>query len=471
MNEASPELPAPSIPSGAPDVEAETEPVEVPGPSLPPAVLRAIRDAARAGAGILEPVVPEGCRVAAPALDERSKPIVLSRRDPQKRSALLANEDRAVNGTAIDPTAPAAIDRVRPEPGLFPHVLPADSVPTIRTPTVPDDDIVRRRITIEQWWGQAFADAKLSVADLLPYRVRIAWRVTRELARIRGIVSDYETLESSTIDHPSGRDPWEQPVGLTWDKTMTGKHAYQWEVLKTLSRARFAGDLRGDGRSLALLPPPVYSSYINEQGQVSPDYDPAQDGALRRWLTAVDLVVKRFGMERGAPRDRQQGFYGLRFVFDPAMTRLVWPSRWDIMACEIDLVEEVLKNTIAKGVGHARNEVRDNYGFSDRETQTLINIARTVAQKRVAHDIEEQRAMMVMRLDAIIERAQNALDVRAELLALKAQASVLGLNKGEPEDLAKDFVRVVDKVSRPQITVGATRSLPVHDEDDDETDE
>ena len=472
MREASPELPAdPSSGGPSDDEAAETDQVAARAPSLSPGIMRAIREAARAGAGILEPVVPAGCRVAAPALVPGERPLVISRRNPEQRTALLAVEDRAVNGTALEPTAPAATERVRPERELFPHLLTPDAVPAPKTSNAPDDDIVRRRITIEQWWGQAFADAKLSVEQLLPYRVRLAWRVTRELASIRGIVTDYESLESATIDHVSGRDPWEEPAGLMWDKSMQGKHSYRWEVLHLLSRAKFTEGQRGDGRILALLPPAVHSSYLDESGHVVPDYDPEKDGALRRWLAAVDLVVKRFGMERGSARDRQQGFYGLRFVFEPKMTRLVWPSRWDIMACENDLVEEVLKDTISKGVGHARNELREKYGLTDREVQVLVNIARTVAQKRVAHDIEEQRAVMVMRLDSIIERAQNNLDVRAELLALKAQASVLGLNKGEPEDLAKDFVRAVEKVSRPQISAHATRSLPVHDEDDEERDD
>ena len=61
-------------------------------------------------------------------------------------------------------------------------------------PSGPNGEQVSARVQLERWWGTAFREAKLSLEDLLPYRVRVAWRVTREWQW-----QQYERIEAEVL--------------------------------------------------------------------------------------------------------------------------------------------------------------------------------------------------------------------------------------------------------------------------------
>jgi hypothetical protein len=62
-------------------------------------------------------------------------------------------------------------------------------------------------------------------------------------------------------------------------------------------------------------------------------------------------------------------------------------------------------------------------------------------------EIEEDRAILSMRLEDLIQRSRDALDMRVELGAIKQLAIVQGVTRAEPEDAMSEFARVVRKVT------------------------
>ncbi|MFG0317742.1 MAG: hypothetical protein ACF8XB_10750 [Planctomycetota bacterium JB042] len=353
-----------------------------------------------------------------------------------------------------DDTWPPDFEYEEDPTGLSGAVVPAEDLfPAVREQTAidvppgPDGDAIRKRMALERWWADAFREAKLTPADLHPFRLRVAWRVSREIARMKTIVALDETLERATAERPDGKDPWLEHCGLRYTDGDAKKSSAAWRVLRLHSPGTKAAP---HGRGLGLLPPPVPEEFV-EDGKVVESYDPrskADDEALHRWLEALDIVVRLLGIERGSTENPQQGFLGLRYVLDPETVRASWPTRWEVMAFEFHLIEEVLEELTAHGVQAARRKLRDKYWLVDREVSGLVALARSAAAGRVQADLEELRALMVLRLEDLAERARDSLDTRVELNALKQLAIVQGLSKTEPEDAVRDFVDVVAKVSR-----------------------
>ena len=68
--------------------------------------------------------------------------------------------------------------------------------------------------------------------------------------------------------------------------------------------------------------------------------------------------------------------------------------------------------------------------------------------ERTSLDVEEQRALMIARIQDVMYRSQDALDPRAELMALKLLGQTVGISRAEPEDMKSMFIKVVGQVNK-----------------------
>lgn len=329
------------------------------------------------------------------------------------------------------------------EPDLPPH--PAELQKPVRLAKIRPGNVLdkaaereHQQAQRELLWRRAFAREEATLEELHPYRIRVAWRFAREISRLRGIVSDDESLlEALSKDDFGGRDPWTEETGFT-PTNRGGTASLTKRVLQLLTHDPDL-DTRND-KGLGLLPPRAPDDLV--------DYDPYMDSKLLRFIAACELMRGYLAIDQGSKNDPDQGRYGTVGLLNPAYCRLLWPSRTQIIAWEELLIEETTQSYIEDGYQHTRHHLRDEHGLTKHEVTALIKIARTHTRVRTDGDIEEERSLHILRLENLARRAKEALDLRTELAAMKQIAQVVGLGRTDPEDTLKDFMSVIDSVSK-----------------------
>jgi hypothetical protein len=286
--------------------------------------------------------------------------------------------------------------------------------------------------------------------DGLPLRIMVLWRLARTAAQATGLCAEDETLDQATELSPS---PWFHPF-----KPFTGPT--QQAALRA-ERASRLQRLHAQGDGLPLLPPRD---------------DPE---ALERWCQAASIIAKDIGAER-----TEAARLPLEDLLQPARAARSDVTPEQVMSFEEMMLEECLDLLLDAGDRAAAKHYRDQYGFSNRECQGLIRLAKAQAMKRTAGAIEEKRSLQEARLENYLARAREAMNMGDEMKALVQLARVQGLTRSDPEDQAQEFLDVVRRVARTQdqqtIDAGSVRLLdagrteaveavvlPVHDDAED----
>jgi len=386
----------------------------------------------------------------------------------------------------------------RLEPIHFPTMARRqDSSPPITN----DDDASiapKGREAYEQWMREQFRgmfrQPELSLADLMPYRVRTAWRLVREMARARGAIESDQMLLD--LDEQTGRgqamppemdasttlmyDPWTIPDNLctvapkskTQKSPAEGSDSYMYvRIYHLIKGAEQSLEGKDEYRpyrwvmnaskqsweslhynGLPLLPPPLPLPWIEptRPDQAKEGYDPENkqhDPALFAYITILKGIASAFYMDTGTENDQNAGRYGLAGLLDPWTIRLAFPSKWQIMAFEGMIVEETLSLIVQGGKTAAREKLKNLYGLQPVEINQMIRIAGAKAIELTRADVDEDRSLMIMRLEEAARKAHIATDIRAEISAFKAIAVIQGLARVEPDNVMSDFISVVRQAS------------------------
>lgn len=322
----------------------------------------------------------------------------------------------------------------------------------------------------EQWADEhrrevirrAYAEQDLSLEDLLPYRIRVAWRFVREWGRILGLLLPDESLAEALKPNDSTLatkiDPWQVP-NSPWKAPRNIGHLAYPEVVSTIEKAEtLPEDLcfhRWDYKSekwlsfpgLSILPPPVPPRWWTPDCDISDTYDINHDEALHLYLRAVKDVTTRLYVEQGSQDDLDQGRYGLAGLLEPETLRMAFPTRLQILVWEEMLTEETLDLMLQTSNIATKKELRKRYGLQDREINTLMRLATRLAAGSTSGDVEENRSMMVLRLEEYIRRSRDALDLSSEMKGLKQVSLVQGLGNDEKQDLFAGMMEAVRTVA------------------------
>lgn len=327
--------------------------------------------------------------------------------------------------------------------------------PHLREQLDPKKPAVGSEIWQREMLQKAYAEQNLTLDDLLPYRVRVAWRVVRELGRVKGLVGEEEPLCEALKPNPLCLDPWQVPVAPWVQPRSPNSQQPGFNLLKTILDAEeIAEDLqyhRFDFEAeawkaypgIALLPPPVPIRWWDDQCEIKPEYDVAEDRALILYTKAVELVTKNLYVEQGSDLDADQGRYGLTGLLDIETIRLAFPTRLQILAWEEMLTEEALDLLVDTSIQRTRKLLKQRYGLQAHEITTVLRLAIRLAQLQTSADPEENRSVMVMRLEDYVRRAREAIDMRSEMHGLKQMSIVQGLGNEDKQDL---FANMIDAV-------------------------
>lgn len=360
----------------------------------------------------------------------------------------------------VPPTSEEMLD-------MHPWEVPADQDP------LRNEKVFRDKMTAAL--RQTFEEQNLSLADLLPYRVKAAWRLVRDLARIQKLIAEDETLAEGLAPGKGNEDPWHISAGAM-PEFHNNESVYIKQNLidvfyRSLSlsqdlcywRHDFANNQRLVFPGIAVLPPIVPLKWTTEGDDITDEYDPQEDEGLCLYVRALQVLARRLYIDQGSQKDPAMGRYGLLGLLDPQTIRLCFPSRLHIVAWEEIVIEEALELLVKCGVRGASRELQYRYGLAKHEIESLLKMARVQARKALEGDLEEDRGLMLLRIEDYVKRCQDALDTRAELAGLKQMSQVLGLSKADPEDQLTDFIKIVKNVTDSRKKLPSQKTLPFID--------
>jgi len=159
-------------------------------------------------------------------------------------------------------------------------------------------------------------------------------------------------------------------------------------------------------------------------------------------------LIKKLNLHQGTLRDPHAGRYGLYGLLteDPELYTIAYPTGEDLLHYEARLVEECYNILIEKSVTGLEQHIKLNYNFNTQENLLLCQFASQRSQFRLNYSLDQEKAMILTRLEHIANRAQQSLDIRAELAALKVHAVITGLGKVDPPDEMTTIIDAIDSV-------------------------
>lgn len=331
----------------------------------------------------------------------------------------------------------------------------------------------------------------LTLHDLTMHRVKVAYRIVREIGRHLGTVGDDQTLLQAT--EPRGLyntiTNWECPQN--WRESLPQENriinpssgitqairlAYQcaknhprdcpWQEVRSTvvgEDAAPAEPVTSYMPGVAILPPNPPRRWWNAATQMTlPEYDPTKvdhDPMLARYIRIVEATVSVLGIDQGSIVDRLQGIYGMMGLTDPWLCRLTFPSPGMLLAWESNLIGDVIEQLSDNSIMKVRKNLTETHGFQDHEREALIKMAKSRAVRMTDSSIEEEKSMMILQIESATQRARDQLNPRLEMTGLKLLSVVKGLGKIDPADAVGDFVKIVDSVNADRRLTGP-RDMP-----------
>lgn len=323
------------------------------------------------------------------------------------------------------------------------------------------------------FWKTSFYKEKQSLEDLAPYRIRVIYRIIRQMAQMRNLCQQDEMLSTAfevnvinKRDEDLHLDPYATPTAptdpalymhlgpmygkilnalfllprpeLVWFKNLNPKTQRTHPIIQKLG--------------LPLHPPPVPLKYLisdEETGgiAVDPRYDPEQDKTLALFLDEVRMIVDYLQIGHGTFKDSNAGYLGLQGILNYDLVRLAWPSKNEILAFEYLMVEDVMNKIVKKGIRTARELTEQEYGYTPQELNGVMRMARDMAKRITEQSLEDDRAIAILRMESYIERAMENVDLKSEMNANKHLAMITGLTRAEHDNEMKDMLEVVKKIS------------------------
>lgn len=253
------------------------------------------------------------------------------------------------------------------------------------------------------------------------HRVVVCWRIARIMARVCGVCAEDELLDDTTNLNP---DPWLEGIRPVLNPLQI--QLLRRQTSNCLLAVYGSENTRHEGEGVPLLP----SKSVKH---------------AERWVRAAEIIVRDTGMDCATACER-----GLQGMLDPETAVHCGVTRKQIVELEELMVSEAQRIIIDAGERPAVECFRRSYGFTRNEAVGLMRLARSEALRMDGSSIDENRAIMVAQLKDFVSRAKGALSLGEELRALKELAKVQGLTHTEPEDMMRDFLAIVNRVSSRQ---------------------
>lgn len=182
-----------------------------------------------------------------------------------------------------------------------------------------------------------------------------------------------------------------------------------------------------------------------------PMYDPAtNDEAIKSWTTGMLMVAH----DLGVAEDIEQAFAVEQMLPDPCVAptglrfvRALWPSPEEIMAFEAGLLETITGMLTGQSTHAVREHFSKQLRLNRYELDGLIKAAKRAIFEGYRSDPEDERVLMVARLERMYEDARETMDMRSQIQIQKQLAIVLGLSQVAKDAEFDDLMRIISDVS------------------------
>lgn len=277
----------------------------------------------------------------------------------------------------------------------------------------PDDPVITSRSDydreVQRLFKEKSKESNLSLVDLLPYRIKTAYRLTRFLAKQLQLIHEDEPLSSIKSDQI-------QALHLIPDD---------------LRRQAFIDATAAEAPQVSIWPPSPPQS-------LEADF---VDNKIIDYVKIITHLSDCLGMSGINQSDR----YGLAGILDYHTCRMAFPSYYSVIKWENFLIRSTLKTISTQSLLTTYDHLETEYGFTEQEAKDLIQLTRIKAAEFTEEDIEDAKALAILKLDEISGAAADSLDVRAQIAALKNKALIQGLTADTGDNTMKEFLRIAQE--------------------------
>lgn len=288
--------------------------------------------------------------------------------------------------------------------------------------------------TVREVWraAEVMAAAECDIEIVERCRVRTAYRLVREMLRTLSLMHAHDAVSSLGIDKflmPQQPGPCPPTGGFP-----VRAYAAVMETIEAPARFGNTAETPQHERGIPIVP----TKHLANKSLLD---------AFRRAYTHVATFLHI--------EDTDYGRIGLTGLLDDPP--IGWPDADVLYVYEGMLLDEILTLLVeGRTVGDKRvggthgvekHLTGPDHGMMPHEARGLVKLAKFEARSRMEAEIEEDRAIMAMRLENLVERARETFDTRVELGALKQLSIVQGVTRAEPEDAMSEFANVVRRVA------------------------
>lgn len=328
----------------------------------------------------------------------------------------------------------------------------------------------RRKLLIGLRLKASLMRDKVNLNQAKPYRIISAYRICKELARIKGDSSVEETLAESLEPTKSNTDPWAVPTGIKSTieeihrtrKVVSVSIIKKIEILQKFFRVAsvdLQGNIHTRAGGMSYLPPtaslkarvePRYRGKVAEFAAIHYGLKDFDDKVLYSmlWHEIMKDISDSLYLARGSRELPEMGEFGLIGLLDPDFSGSLWPLRHELIQFEEMLLQELRITYMKEGQAEASRILKDKYGFLQHEEKDTINLMLYKIKEHVIDDIDVSRAQTLLEIQSVIDRTKDSGDIRAEMAALKLKSGVLGLFKETGRETMDDFIDAMVDVSR-----------------------
>lgn len=347
----------------------------------------------------------------------------------------------------------------RPEPGEAAQI---DADGTVRTKIVTEEDI--RKHTAEEVFGQAFQESQMSIRDAHPYRIRMAWRIIRQMTAALGILESDQPLATLGFPQDGYASPdeqdaaWNRPHQIPSRRPPTTSMRHWSEQVSNMVEAQGLSQeyhycewcrqtktwikIPGFG----LLPPPIPFSFLASDGTTSARYTTDQDWNLRLYCEAIFEIS--CCLQVGGPGEHQQeNKLGMLGMDEPRVVRGIFPTVYEILTYEELLLSDTADFLANNSLRATKKRILRERGFLPEEINQIMDAVAARIREDQSMDLDTLKALHVHRLEEALQRARESLNMGEETKLLKQLALVQGINRMEDSTVEEDWSAGLDKAA------------------------
>lgn len=342
-------------------------------------------------------------------------------------------------------------------------LLPDTELEMLRSGAVPMSEadvkafsLLQERTASVQYRKEQSKIPSMTLAEITGARVRVAYRLTRYMAHVRGIGKMGQPLVFVLGATNSQLNLYELPI--IYDPT-AGLYRGMGAVRELFAVANegpytYSYLINGEqykAKGMSILPPPIHDGYYpamkppsdyRKIGYTPPDYQANTDVPLAIYLNICELLVHYLGIGE----DDIQEQAAVQALLNPKIARLAWPCRDDLETFEEAVLLPYVGRIYAKKAqdstidflmkgetDHKGVVTLKGMGLTHAEAFDVLETYKTYAQQVNVFDPEKERSPIISKLQRLAEECNGAGMVTTELNVYKAYLQTLGLTKHDED--------------------------------------